>query len=86
MGVRDRARKTEKAMRSEYRFDYAKAKRNRFADRIKPGALAIILDPDVAEVLHPSEAVNTLLRSVISTMPGRSPKHAKAGQDQRAHS
>jgi hypothetical protein len=79
MGVRKRSRETEKEMRSEYRFDYAMAKRNRFADHVKPGALAIILDPDVAAVFHSSEAVNTLLRSVISAMPGRAPKRAKTG-------
>jgi hypothetical protein len=66
-------------MRGEYRFNYAKTKRNRFADRLRPGALAIILDPDVAAVFHSSEVVNTLLRSVISTMPRRSPKRAKVG-------
>jgi len=79
MGVRNRSRKTEKAIRSDYRFDYAKAKRNRFTDRVKPGALAIILDPDVAAVFHSSESVNTLLRSVIATIPGQSPKCAKVG-------
>ncbi len=63
-------------MRREYRFD-AKAKRNRFADRVKPGTLAIILDSDVAAVFHSSEAVNTFLRSVLTTLPERRHKRAK---------
>jgi hypothetical protein len=35
-------------MRIEYRFDYAKAKPNRFMSRVKQGAIAVILDQDVA--------------------------------------
>jgi hypothetical protein len=66
-------------MRAEYRFDYAKARPNRFAGRIKNGAIAVVLDPDVAAVFHSSEAVNAFLRSVISTLPGRGHKRAKAG-------
>jgi hypothetical protein len=66
-------------MRAEYRIDYAKARPNRFASRIKDGAVAVILDPDVAAVFRSSDAVNTFLRSVISTLPGRVHKRAKAG-------
>ena len=64
-------------MRGEYRFDYAKAKPNRFAGRIKNGVVAVILDPDVAAVFRSSEKVNALLRSVIAMLPGRRPKRAK---------
>jgi hypothetical protein len=71
-------KKTRDEMRPEYRFDYARARLNRFAGRTKPGAVTIILDPDVAAVFHSSEAVNALLRSVISTMPERGRKRAKA--------
>ena len=56
-------------MRAEYRFDYSKAKPNRFAARMSAGALAVVLDPDVAAVFQSSDAVNSLLRSVISAMP-----------------
>lgn len=31
-------------LRSEYRFDYAKAKPNRFAERIRKGSVAVLLD------------------------------------------
>ncbi len=33
------------------------------------GALAVVLEPDVAAVFRSSEAVNALLRSVIAAMP-----------------
>jgi len=56
-------------MRSEYRFDYRRAKPNRFAERTTEGALAVVLEPDVAAVFRSSEAVNALLRSVIAAMP-----------------
>ena len=75
---RKRPRKATGEMRTEYRFDYAKAKPNRFATRIKKGTVAVILDPDVAEVFRSSDAVNSFLRSVISTLPERGHKRAKA--------
>lgn len=74
-----RQRRTTDEMRVEYRFDYAKAKPNRFMSRVKQGAIAVILDPDVASVFHSSDAVNTFLRSVIATLPEREHKRAKAG-------
>jgi hypothetical protein len=37
-------------LRAEYRFDYTKAKPNRFAQHMPPGSVAIPLDPDVARV------------------------------------
>lgn len=57
-------------MRAEYRFDYSKAKPNRFIANMSEGAIAVVLDPDVAAVFKSSKAVNALLRSVISAMPG----------------
>ena len=63
-------RKTKRdTMREEYRFDYSKAKPNQFAALMSGGAIAVVLDPDVAAVFQSSEAVNSLLRSVISAMP-----------------
>lgn len=55
-------------MRSEYQFDYKRAKPNRFAERMTEDALAVVLEPDVAAVFQSSEAVNALLRSVIAAM------------------
>ena len=66
-------------LRSEYRFDYARARPNRFAERIPPGAVAVVLDPDVASVFASSNTVNTFLRSVISAMPEAKQRRPKAG-------
>lgn len=56
-------------MRREYRFDYRRARPNRFAPLMKNGTLAVVLDPDVASVFGSSETVNALLRSVIKALP-----------------
>ena len=67
--VRKKKAVQEEVLRSEYRFDYSKSKPNRFAAELAEGAVAVVLEPDVAAVFKSSEAVNTLLRSVISAMP-----------------
>jgi uncharacterized protein len=59
-------------LRPEYRFDYSKAKPNRFAKRMSAEAIAVVLDPDVAAVFKSSKAVNKLLRSVIEALPNPS--------------
>jgi hypothetical protein len=74
---RKRHRAAADEMQAEYRFDYSKAKPNLFASRMEKGAVAVILDPDVASVFHSSEEVNTFLRSVIATLPERKHKRAK---------
>lgn len=61
-------REPDEAQR-EYRFNYGKAKPNRFVAAMKGNTVAVVLDPDVASVFQTSEAVNTLLRSVISALP-----------------
>jgi len=62
--VRKKARKQE-ALKSEYRFDYSKAKPNRFATKMRKGTVAVVLEPDVAAIFKSSDAVNTFLRSAI---------------------
>jgi hypothetical protein len=64
-----RKRKSTEDMEREYRFDYSKARPNRFASRVKPGSLAVLLDPDVAEVFTTPESVNAILRALIERMP-----------------
>jgi len=66
---RRKPRLTQGEMRREYRFDYRKARPNRFAPLMKGKTVAVVLDPDVASVFQSSESVNTLLRSVISALP-----------------
>ena len=63
------SRTKRQEMRREYRFDYRRARPNRFAPLMKAGTLAIVLDPDVASVFGSSETVNSLLRSVIKALP-----------------
>jgi len=69
-------------LRSEYRFDYSKSKPNRCAAQMSEGAVAIVLEPGVAAVFNSSEAVNALLRSIISAMLSskRSPRPNRAIQ------
>jgi hypothetical protein len=67
----DGSRETADDLLPEYRFDYTKARPNRFAARLKPGSRAVVLDPDVAEVFSTPEAVNAVLRALIETMPQR---------------
>jgi Tfp pilus assembly protein PilF len=74
-----RPRKAKDEIRAEYRFDYVRARFNRFADRMKNGAAAVILDPDVAAAFGSSKAVNEFHCSVITIMPVRVHKRAKAG-------
>ena len=62
---------TSDELRAEYRFDYSKAKPNRFASRVDPTRLVVALDPDVAEVFTTPDAVNNILRALIQTMPGK---------------
>jgi hypothetical protein len=54
----------------EYRFDYRKAKSNRFADRQDQDRLkVVVLDQDVAQGFTTPEAVNKALRALIEAMP-----------------
>ncbi len=55
-------------LRAEYVFDYGKSRPNRFASRMGDDAVTVVLEPDVAQVFGSSEAVNQLLRSVISAL------------------
>lgn len=58
-------------MRPEYRFDYARARPNRFAGHLGDATVTVVLDPDVAAVFTTSESVNEFLRSVIAALPAR---------------
>ena len=64
-------------MAPEYRFDYKKAKPNRFAARMKDEPLIVMIEPDVAKVFTSAEQVNKALRALISAMPK---KKAVAGK------
>jgi hypothetical protein len=75
--VRKKRPAKKDALRSEYRFDYSKSRPNHFAAKMSEGTVAVVLEPDVAAVFKSSEAVNALLRSVISAMAPSKPDHAR---------
>ena len=60
-------------MLAEYRFDYSNACPNRFATEVEDRRVVVFLDPDVADVFQTSEAVNTILRSLITATPKAKP-------------
>ena len=57
-------------LKPEYRFDYRKARPNRFAGKFGPESMVVTvtLDPDVADVFQTSQAVNSALRTLIATI------------------
>jgi hypothetical protein len=58
-------------LRSEYDFDYAKSKPNRFASKLRKGGRLIILEPEVAKIFRDSGAVNKALREVAAAKSKR---------------
>ena len=65
---------TANDMRTEYRFDYRKARPNRFAARYKEGSRVVVLDPDIAQVFTTPASVNAVLRALLETMPRKTPR------------
>ena len=57
--------KEEPDMKPEYRFDYSKARPNRFAAAYKEGTSIVNLESDVADVFPDSDSVNQALRFLI---------------------
>jgi hypothetical protein len=57
------------ALPDEYRFDYSKAKPNRFAQAFEEQQIMVALDPDVAAIFSTPESVNRVLRALITTLP-----------------
>ena len=67
-------------LRPEYRFDYAKARPNPYAEPLRGKAVTVVLDPEVAAAFPTSESVNTALRSVMGLVRRRSStRRASAG-------
>jgi len=63
--------KKRDGLRAEYRFDYSRAKPNRFAGELERPVVAVVLESDVAAVFDSSEKVNAQLRSVMGTGKNR---------------
>jgi hypothetical protein len=76
---RRKARQPRDDLRTEYRFDYAKARTNRFAAALKGRTTAVVLDPDVASVFESPQSVNRLLRSVIAALPAGAKRSRSRG-------
>lgn len=58
---------------SENRFDYSKARPNRFAGRPRVQPVVVVLAPDVAKVFKDGESVNAMLRSIMKALPRNGP-------------
>ncbi len=56
-------------LQPEYRFDYRKARPNRFASKFRAGSRVVVLDPDIAKVFTTTKSVNTVLRALLKSMP-----------------
>jgi len=63
--ARSTGRKPSGELRSEYEFDYTKAKRNPYAAHLKGRAVAVVLDPDVAAVPRRSRGSTVVRRPAV---------------------
>lgn len=72
---RSRKKARSNGLRAEYDFDYSRSRTNRFASRLGPQTVAVVLAPDVAQVFASSRAVNKLLRSIIAATPTTDQTH-----------
>ena len=66
-----KASRPDPDMRAEY--DFSKGVRNKYAKRLQKGAIAVILEPDVAAEFRTAQSVNKALRKLIA------PKKPKKG-------
>jgi len=64
-------RLSEPGLSREYRFDYTKARPNRFAGRRGARPVVVLLDPDVAAVFKNGEAANAALRALLPATGAR---------------
>ena len=71
------SRKASEALKQEYRFDYTKARPNRFAGRGVSKSVVVLLDPDVAKVFKNAESVNSVLRAILAAVPRKRKSAAK---------
>ena len=54
-------------LRPEYEFDFSKAKRGRYAHRLKvEGSNLVLVEPELAKSFPDSASVNAALRSVVA--------------------
>ena len=72
-------------LRSEYSFDYSKAKANPYAAQLMGRTVAVVLEPDVAAAFPNSKAVNRQLRAVVAAVPRRSAKTRRSPKARRSN-
>jgi hypothetical protein len=62
----------EDDLRSEYHFDYRKARPNPYAVRARTAGMVVLLDDDITRVFRTPDSVKTALRALIAAMPFQS--------------
>jgi hypothetical protein len=72
--MRDSKGESMDQMADEY--DLSESRPNPYAARYAEGAMAVVLDPDVAEVFPDARAVNDALRALAKIIRDRSPAAA----------
>ena len=82
--MKDNKKDIADELRPEYDFDYSKAVRGKYYQRLlKEGSNVVVLDPDVAKAFPDSVSVNEALRSLLdftratTRLSNRSAKRAK---------
>ncbi len=64
--MKDKSKESKDELRPEYDFDYSKAVRGKYRNRLlSEGDNIVVLDPDIAEAFRDSAAVNAALRSLL---------------------
>lgn len=76
---RSKQRAPREGLRRSYRFDYSKAKPNRFVRALSKDTVMVVLDPDVAAVFRTSRSVNAALRAAMSGRPANKRRLPRAG-------
>jgi hypothetical protein len=64
-------------LRPEYRFEYRKAKPNRFAGQAAEDRVVVVLERDVARVFPDSRSVNNALRALAEIANRKARRAAK---------
>ena len=64
--MKDNLKEPADELRPEYNFDYSKAVRGKYYNRLLgEGANVVVLDPDIAKAFQDSASVNAALRSLL---------------------
>jgi arginine deiminase len=85
--MKNRTQRTHNELRPEYNFDYSKAIRGKYHQRLsKEGVNVVVLEPDIAKAFRDSATVNDVLRSLLELtrstrrLTKRSSGHAKKSE------